>query len=104
MRLIFSDPLDRALLESKLDLLDDHQNRLEGAVEIIDGETEWRFTPASAWKEGSYSILIDAALEDRAGNNLRRTFDIDLKKNSPVSSETLEKAMIRFSTIAGANK
>lgn len=104
MRLIFPAPLDRALLESKLDLLDDHQNRLEGAVEIINGEKEWRFKPVSAWKDGSYSIQIDTLLEDRAGNNLRRAFDIDLKKAKPVSSEAAEKAILRFEALAGANR
>lgn len=103
VRLIFSEPLDRALLESKLDLLDDQNNRLEGAVEIIKGEKEWRFIPAIEWAEGGYLILIDSALEDLAGNNLRRAFDIDLKKSSPVSSEAAEKATLRFSTVAGAN-
>ncbi len=100
LRLVFPEPLDRALLESKLDLLDDHHNRLEGAVEIINGEREWRFTPVSAWKDGSYSIEIDAALEDLAGNNLRRAFDIDLKKNFPTSSEAVAKTTLRFETIA----
>ncbi len=104
VRLVFSEPLDRALLESKLDLLDDHRNRLEGAVEIINGEKEWRFTPAAAWKEGRYSIIIDTALEDRAGNNLRRTFDIDLKKSSPVSTEAAEVVSLRFETIADKEK
>ncbi|MEW6210352.1 MAG: Ig-like domain-containing protein [Acidobacteriota bacterium] len=101
VRLVFSEPLDRALLESKLDLLDDHRNRLEGAVEIINDEREWRFTPASEWAEGSYSILIDSAIEDLAGNNLRRSFDIDLKKSSPVLSQA-EKVVLRL-TVAGAN-
>jgi hypothetical protein len=99
VRLIFSEPLDRALLESKLDLLDDHRNRLEGAVEIINDEREWRFTPAIEWAEGGYLILIDSALEDLAGNNLRRAFDSELKKSSLVSSPA-EKVTLRFSTVA----
>jgi hypothetical protein len=104
VRVIFPEPLDRALLESKLDLLDYHGTRLEGAVEIIDGEREWHFTPSNVWTEGRYLIEIDTMLEDRAGNNLRRAFDIDLKKSSPVSSEVAGRILLRFETLAGANR
>ena len=102
VRLIFPEPLDRALLENSLDLLDHHGTRVEGAVEIGDMERDGRFIPSADWGAGSYVIEIDARLEDRAGNNLRRPFDNDLKQSKPASTTSKEKVILRFETAAGA--
>jgi hypothetical protein len=104
VRLILPEPLDRALLESSLVLLDDHGNRVEGAVEIIADETEWRFAPAGEWKAGSYMIEIDSRLEDRAGNSLQNLFDNDLKRSKPVSSDREAKVRLRFETTAAGDE
>ncbi|MEM7081121.1 MAG: Ig-like domain-containing protein [Pseudomonadota bacterium] len=37
--------------------------------------TRWHFTPVDSWRAGHYSILIDPALEDIAGNTMAAPFD-----------------------------
>jgi len=47
----------------------------EGPIEIDQAETRWHFTPTQPWKNGQYTIHVDATLEDVAGNNLHGLFD-----------------------------
>jgi hypothetical protein len=49
-----------------------------GTASVEKGETEWRFTPQRPWQAGSYKLLVDTALEDRAGNSVEQAFDIDV--------------------------
>jgi hypothetical protein len=78
----FNEPLDHAMLERVLSVRpiagDKPGEFLEGTVEVDEGETRWRFTPAAAWKPGRHAIAVSAALEDRAGNSIRRPFEVDL--------------------------
>jgi len=36
----------------------------------------WSVTPAEPWAGASYSIEVDPALEDLAGNNMHPLFDV----------------------------
>jgi hypothetical protein len=68
----FDRPLDYALLQDVF-----HLPGVEGAVSLGPGETQWRFQPAQRWKVGEYSLIVDMALEDLAGNRIGRPFDVD---------------------------
>ncbi len=68
----FDRPLDYALLQDVF-----HVPGVEGAVTIGPGETQWRFQPAQRWKAAEYSLIVDMALEDLAGNRIGRPFDVD---------------------------
>lgn len=48
-----------------------------GEVAIARHETEWRFTPRQPWSPGSYTLVVDTALEDLAGNHIGQLFDMD---------------------------
>ncbi len=39
--------------------------------------TQWRFVPYAAWTTGDYSLQVDTALEDVAGNRVGRPFEVD---------------------------
>jgi hypothetical protein len=43
---------------------------------VSSAETRWAFAPSSAWKRGGYTLRVDTELEDLAGNNLRKLFDV----------------------------
>jgi hypothetical protein len=51
---------------------------IEGAVTLADQERTWMFEPAAAWQAGEYALVVDTALEDSAGNNLQRPFEVDV--------------------------
>jgi hypothetical protein len=68
----FDRPLDYALLQDVFQI-----SGVAGSVSLGPGETQWRFQPAQPWKAGQYSLVIDMALEDLAGNRIGRPFDVD---------------------------
>jgi hypothetical protein len=49
-----------------------------GVIDVGQNETVWRFTPKTPWTSGNYQLLIDAGLEDTAGNRIGEPFDIDV--------------------------
>lgn len=71
----FSEPLDHSLLERVLLVYGDGGVEQVGVVEIGEGETEWRWTPDQEWAAGSYRIVVEALLEDMAGNSVARLFE-----------------------------
>jgi len=98
LRLIFPRPLDHALLESAISIFDPEGKPVSGRRELCPGETEFRFTPTDSWKGGKYTIRIDTALEDLAGNNLRGPFDVDLSQQDELRPDQ-KYAIIMFSTL-----
>jgi hypothetical protein len=74
----FSEPLDRALVERMLWVVNSSGDRIAGAVEIDGQETAWRFAPRERWPVGEYRLVVDTALEDLAGNAVGRAFDVDV--------------------------
>ena len=67
----FQDKLDLILKGKPVD-------RLDGEVEVLNSETQWRFRPDKPWRMGNYELRVAANLEDVAGNSLRRPFEVAL--------------------------
>ena len=74
----FSEPLDHALLERELDVVDSSGTSMRGSASIGPGERSWIFTPESAWKKGRYELRVGTVLADLAGNMIDRPFEIDV--------------------------
>jgi hypothetical protein len=49
--------------------------RVAGAARLLSGEREWRFTPAPAWRPGTYLLRVHPRLEDPQGNRLCSAFE-----------------------------
>ncbi len=96
--MVFNEPLDYALLNQMLSVLNAQGRSVEGKVEIAAGETEWRFRPIVPWAQGSYSLGVDTRLEDRAGNSLRKLYDVDLNQRTTRSSSE-EYASLSFAVV-----
>ena len=75
LRLIFSERVDQMSLHHRLVIVDENQTVVKGTIAIASKETEWHFFPVENWKEGSYSIFVNARLADPSGNNLNGLFD-----------------------------
>jgi hypothetical protein len=73
----FPKPLDHALLNRMLWIVDGSGKRIEGQIQIGEQEKSWTFTPSQVWKAGEYRLVIDTALEDLAGNSIARPFEVD---------------------------
>ena len=81
LRVRFDRPLDHALLQHALEILDDAGRPVRGRSDIGAAEQSWTFTPAAPWRAGEYRLVIDPRLEDLAGNSLARVFDRDLERD-----------------------
>jgi len=74
----FPWPLDRALLMRMITIEDAAKNSIEGQITLADDERRWEFRPDQPWTAGQFSLVVDKELEDSAGNNLARPFEVDV--------------------------
>jgi hypothetical protein len=74
----FDRPLDAALLARCVRVVDRAGTPLPGTAAMGAEEWSWSFRPASAWETGAHELVVDAVLEDVAGNSVARVFDRDL--------------------------
>ena len=81
----FDEPLDHAMLERVLSVLDENSSEIPGRIEVDQQETRWRVIPEKPWKAGNYSLRIRTELEDRVGNSIARPFEVDLNEPQPPS-------------------
>lgn len=88
LRIDLNEPLDRALLEDMLIVLDENAENVAGQIEIAAAETQWLFRPRQSWRAGHYTVLVNTKLEDRAGNNLQRLFDEDVSRSVAPANAT----------------
>jgi hypothetical protein len=74
----FQEPLDHAMLSSAFAIFDERRAQVTGKIETGDEEKLWRFVPDGDWLPGDYTVVVDAALEDRAGNSIEKPFEVDV--------------------------
>jgi hypothetical protein len=72
----FTEPLDHGLLMRALGVTRDGKE-VDGEIAVDQLETRWTFTPAEPWRVGSYNLLALDILEDVAGNQIGRAFEVD---------------------------
>jgi hypothetical protein len=73
-----NEPLDHAMLAHVIWVEDSSGEPVAGQVAIDRNETRWQLVPEAAWKAGDYRLAVENTLEDRAGNSLRRKFEVDV--------------------------
>ena len=74
----FGEPLDVALAQRLIEVRQKEGAPVKGQVKLTDHETEWSFTPDAVWKDGHYVIRATTILEDLAGNNIGKPFEVDV--------------------------
>jgi len=82
LQVSFGESLDHALATGMLAVLDPDGERVPGSVTLAEGDSTWTFAPALPWLAGDYSLRVGGALEDLAGNNVVRVFDVDRRVDS----------------------
>jgi hypothetical protein len=78
LRIRFPAPLDQALALRMLQVTDHDSRLVLGETRLTDSERQWTFTPAKPWPAGSYRLVVQTAIEDLAGNNIGKPFEVDL--------------------------
>jgi hypothetical protein len=81
LRLLFSKSMDHALAQRLIRVTDSSGVILDGAIRLEDEERTWLFTPDRPWRRGSYHLVAQTTLEDLAGNNIGKSFEVDLFDN-----------------------
>lgn len=76
----FPRPLDRALLDRFLTVMDAEGEIVSGRIEVGRQERFWSFHPDRSWEARDYRVRVDERLEDLAGNTPLRLFDTDLRE------------------------
>lgn len=89
LRISFPEPLDHSLLQRVLRVVRATGEDVAGEVDVANEETTWTLRPAEPWAAGEYAVVVDSALEDRAGNSLRRPFEVDVFRNIEIGSDAL---------------
>jgi hypothetical protein len=74
----FPKPLDHALALRMIQVADVSGALVAGTAELTNAECRWSFRPAQPWRLGRYDLLVPITLEDLAGNNVGKPFDVDL--------------------------
>jgi len=72
----FRKPLDHGLMMRALGITREGVS-LEGDIVVDKAETRWTFTPRDPWREDTYHLLALDILEDVAGNQIGRAFEVD---------------------------
>jgi hypothetical protein len=90
LEVAFNEPLDQAMLQHALEVRDAEGRAVDGRVAVDREETRWRFEPAQAWQAGDYTLVVDADLEDRAGNSVGRPYEV-FNRSGPVGASSTHR-------------
>ena len=83
LQLTFPEPLDAVLLKNLITIEHANGRAVPGAIELSQNETHWKFIPQKNWPAATFHVRVDWELEDLAGNNLARPFEVNLADANP---------------------
>ncbi|NBV23822.1 MAG: hypothetical protein EBS05_18125 [Proteobacteria bacterium] len=86
-------PMDAALAVRMIHVVDSSGREVAGQALLTERERIWRFLPLQSWKSGHYTLVVETAIEDLAGNNIGKPFEVDLAE-SP--TPRLEQKTVRL--------
>jgi hypothetical protein len=73
----FFEPMDHALALRVIRVVVAGQ-LASGKSALTDHEQRWTFTPLESWKAGLHQLQVQNTIEDLAGNNIGKAFEVDL--------------------------
>jgi hypothetical protein len=77
----FPKQMDHALAQRMIRVVVPPGELVAGEALLEDQERRWLFTPAQPWKTGPHTVLVQTTIEDLAGNNIGKAFEVDLFEN-----------------------
>jgi len=76
--ILFPEPMDNALTQRVIHITDASGKTVAGQIALTDQERRWSFQPLGPWKRGQHQLVVQTTIEDLAGNNIGKPFDVDL--------------------------
>ncbi len=70
--------MDHAVAQRVIRVMEESGKLVKGEAALEDQERRWTFTPLIPWPRGPYKLVIQTTIEDLAGNNIGKAFDVDL--------------------------
>ena len=90
LSIIFPESMDSAVTQRSIKVTGDSGRTIEGRAGLEDHERRWAFVPAGLWARGAYKLVIQTTIEDLAGNNIGKVFDVDkLEQMKKTTSSTV---------------
>ena len=74
----FGKSLDHALATRMIRVVQSDGTELDGEVTLGPREETWRFVPDQPWRGGIHRLVVLSKIEDLAGNNVGKAFDVDV--------------------------
>ena len=74
----FSKPMDHALAQRVIQIAHKNGALITGQTSLSNHERQWNFVPDQNWKHGLHQVVVARTLEDLAGNNIGKPFEVDL--------------------------
>jgi hypothetical protein len=87
----FPEPLDRAVLARTLAV-----ENVTGEIEISRDETRWSLIPEKPWQAGTYHLVALTILEDLAGNQIGKPFEVDVFERVDSPDDVAETHRVPF--------
>jgi hypothetical protein len=78
LAITFPEPMDYALASRMIYIVRDSGESVRGTNTLRDREQSWFFAPETAWASGKYAVAVQTTIEDLAGNNIGKLFEVDL--------------------------
>jgi hypothetical protein len=74
----FDGALDEALARRLIRVERDGREVAAAKVWLSEHEQQWNFVPAADWVVGAHALAVQTTIEDLAGNNIGKPFEVDL--------------------------
>jgi hypothetical protein len=87
----FAWPIDHGLAQRAIALVGPTGHAVAGRSDLASGDLRWLFTPSEAWAPGEYRLTALPILEDPAGNQIGRAFEVDMTR-APAASPDVPRS------------
>ncbi|HEY1173048.1 MAG TPA: hypothetical protein VGH19_16895 [Verrucomicrobiae bacterium] len=74
----FPKSMDHALSQRMMHVVGAEKKLVVGNITLENHEQRWVFIPEKSWAVGNYHIQVQTTIEDLAGNNIGKPFEVDL--------------------------
>ena len=94
LRVEFGEPLDHAQSRRWIWVEDGNGERLAGETSVGTGEQSWSFRPDEPWSGQTYTLRVDARLEDVAGNRVAEPFEVRNRQTAGRGPSVVDRRFI----------
>jgi hypothetical protein len=91
LTIAFDEPLDHAIVQRVLRIADPNGAHVAGAFKLDALDRTFTFTPNDRWTAGVHKLIVPTIIEDLAGNNIGKPFDLDTAEDPrPLTNEVVK--------------